>query len=91
MIKSPQTLGESTPSVEAAVERLLAAQRERRQLPGPAVRHELRKGAGLSERQAAAAIGTSKTALRRWEAGATPNGEALERYRRFLKALEEAQ
>jgi transcriptional regulator with XRE-family HTH domain len=51
---------------------LLERVRSRRQLPAPAERRRIRKAAGVSLRDMAAAIGVSHTAVAAWEAGATP-------------------
>jgi DNA-binding transcriptional regulator YiaG len=72
---------------------ILTELRERKSLPTPHRRREIRRTVGLSQRTLAEAIGTSRSSLARWEAGAAwPRGAELQHYVRLLERLEiEAQ
>ena len=50
-------------------EDLLARVRERRRLPRPAARKQLREQSGLSQRDVGAALGVTREAVARWESG----------------------
>lgn len=66
---------------------LLAEVRAAR-LPAPATRRSLRHEAGISLREAAAALGVAVMTLHRWECGqSTPRRAHAVRYRQFLDAL----
>ena len=67
---------------------LLARVRSRRRLPPPDERRTIRRGAGVSLRELAAAIGVSHVAITRWEAGAEPaDPRHLMAYARILDEL----
>lgn len=60
----------------------------RRRLPPPAMRRAIREGAGVSQRDVAAALGVSVASVNRWEADiCTPRDEALTAYVALLEAL----
>ena len=61
---------------------------QRRRLPEPPIRRLLRERAGLSQYELAAAIGVSRPAVTRWEAGQrSPRGDLAERYADALDRL----
>lgn len=60
----------------------------RPELPPPAVRAALRKADGLSQAEAAAAIGVTRVAYQRWETGhAEPRARHRALYLRLLQGL----
>jgi transcriptional regulator with XRE-family HTH domain len=70
--------------IEDAIER---ARRVRR-LPSPRARRALRIGAGVSQEDIAADVGTDRASIARYELGTrTPRGEVLERYLAVLDRL----
>jgi DNA-binding transcriptional regulator YiaG len=70
----------------AGVDELLARVRSRRKLPPAAERRQIRKAAGLSLRDIAAAVGVSHTAVAAWEQGSMPR-EHEATYARLLDEL----
>ena len=74
-------------SIDALLERV----RERR-LPPPSMRRRLRRGAGLAQRELAAAVGVTRLTLWRWEVGQSqPRGARRERYAQVLAQLAAAE
>lgn len=71
-----------------AVDELLERVRSRRTLPAAGERRRIREAADVSQRELAAALGVSWTAIQRWEAGATPRTH-LDEYAQALNALRE--
>lgn len=72
----------------AALETALGHARDRRRMPGPAERRVIRKAAGLTQVDVAAALGVSRVSVVRWESGArTPRGELANRYLSLLARL----
>jgi DNA-binding transcriptional regulator YiaG len=69
----------------AGVDELLERVRARRKLPVAAERRRIREQAGVSQRELAAALGVSWTAIQRWEQGARPRAHAAA----YARALEE--
>jgi transcriptional regulator with XRE-family HTH domain len=69
----------------------LAARLRRAQLPVPKRRRQIREVAGLSLREAAAAIGIAPMTLHRWESGlcAPRTLDLAGRYRTFLDRVDE--
>jgi transcriptional regulator with XRE-family HTH domain len=65
---------------------LLEQVRSRRKLPAASDRRRIRKSAGVSLRDMAAALGVSHTAVASWEAGATPR-EQRDAYAQLLADL----
>lgn len=62
--------------------------RERRALPIPELRREIRCAAGVSARRVAIELGVHRATVIRWEAGVQePRGESLERYAQLLRDL----
>ena len=62
--------------------------RERRELPPPALRRELRRAAGVSVADVAAAIGVSRATVGFWERGEkSPTGANLSKYVEVLRVL----
>ena len=77
----------ASPTVGAArSEALLARLRARRKLPPAIERKRIRRAAGASLRDVAAAIGVSHTAVVRWEKGADP-GPHTRAYAELLDEL----
>jgi DNA-binding XRE family transcriptional regulator len=76
-------------SIELLVEQVRSAR-----LPSPAKRKSIRKAAGVTLREVAAALGVDPMTVWRWEQGGkrgtNPNRERAVRYRALLAALEEA-
>ena len=65
--------------------------RDARRLPGPAVRREIRRTAGLSQQRSADHLGVHVQTFIRWESGRVePRFEHKARYARFLAELTEA-
>jgi DNA-binding transcriptional regulator YiaG len=79
-------------TVQALVERV----RARRHLPAPTERRAIRERAGVSLREAGAALGVSHAAVSRWERGSTPRQHAaayaqlLDELRRLIPEMREA-
>jgi len=72
------------------VEELVGRIREAR-LPTPATCRRIREEAGVTLREAGAVLGVHPMTVLRWERGdVPPRRENAIRYRRFLRALEEA-
>jgi DNA-binding transcriptional regulator YiaG len=68
---------------------LLARLRAQRKLPPAAERKRIRKAAGVSVRQLAAALGVSRMAPVRWEKGAMPRDpEHVREYAELLAEFE---
>lgn len=67
-------------------EDLLERVRSRRTLPAAKERRRIRKEAGVSLRDMAAALGVSHTAVAGWEAGSTPR-EQRDAYAQLLADL----
>ncbi len=72
------------PRVDTLIDRV----RTRNTLPPPAERVRIRKAAGVSQRELAAALGVSWTAVQRWETGATPRSSSAE-YAYALRRMQE--
>ena len=74
---------------ESVMNLAIKTARDRRRLPSPAARRFLREGAGLTQAELAAAIGVSRAALSRWEAGNRfpRRGNNLGRYLAILDTL----
>lgn len=68
----------------------LVAEVKAARLPPPTARRRIRERAGVSLRDAAAALGVHAMTVHRWETSAEPNREHAIAYRRLLEALEEA-
>ncbi|WP_346094397.1 helix-turn-helix domain-containing protein [Streptomyces olivaceiscleroticus] len=67
-----------------AIDALLA----RPDLPPPAIRAALRRADGLTQAEAAKAIGVTRVAYQRWETGqAEPHARHRARYLRLLQGL----
>jgi DNA-binding transcriptional regulator YiaG len=70
--------------------RVLAKSRAIRELPPPHVCRRIRDRAGLSDRDVAAVLGVSHTAVWYWETGQRrPAGANLEGYVKFLNLLQQ--
>lgn len=76
------------PSTDGLTE-LTSKARIFRQLPPPEERRSIRRQAGLSQADLAAAIGVSPQAVATWEAGTRPRGAHLTRYLAVLRELRE--
>jgi DNA-binding XRE family transcriptional regulator len=64
--------------------------RAARRLPGPAVRREIRRNAGLSQQRLADELGVHWQTVHRWETGrAEPSMPVRARYARLLADLNE--
>ena len=62
--------------------------RERRALPPPGLRREIRRAAGISTTELAAQLGVSRQAVAKWETSdRTPRGPMLLRYAEILRQL----
>jgi HTH-type transcriptional regulator/antitoxin MqsA len=60
-------------------------------LPEPEQRSALRKGAGLTQKELADAVGVDRTAIAHWEAGRrNPDGKRLDAYLEALGVLQDA-
>lgn len=71
--------------MESTIDAALALARDRRRLPSPAARTQLRKRVGLSQRTFAEALGVTRVAVALWESGARePRDENLRRYLELL-------
>jgi transcriptional regulator with XRE-family HTH domain len=74
----------------SALEQVLDEARVRRSLPDPAIRRLLRERAGLTQAEVARALGVTKTAVVRWEAGArVPRLRVRTEYVALLERLAE--
>lgn len=72
----------------ALVERV----RSRRRLPEPALRRALRESAGLSQGDLATALGVTRSAVSRWEAGQRePRGVMVADYLKLLDRVASAR
>jgi DNA-binding transcriptional regulator YiaG len=72
------------------LDELLEQVRVQRELPGPAIRRELREAAGLTQRDVAHVVGVDEATVSRWESGARdPRGRRRESYSALLKRLRE--
>jgi DNA-binding transcriptional regulator YiaG len=70
------------------LEDIRARVRARQELPPPAMRKALREAAGVSLRDAAAAVGVTYEAMRQWESGrAGPGPRNLVAYVELLRAF----
>lgn len=70
---------------------LLARVEARRALPSPAMQRALRRAAGVSLAEVAAALGVTRQAVSMWELGQrTPRGATLIAYTRLLRELRRA-
>ena len=75
----------------ASLDELLARATRTRRLPTPNRGRRLRRAAGISQKELAAALGVTRLTLGRWEAGtAAPTGVHRERYGEALARLAEA-
>lgn len=78
-------------SPERALDHALALAAVRRRLPAPDVRRALRERAGVTQAQLALALGISRSALQRWEAGQrSPRRRYLAAYAAALAHLARA-
>jgi DNA-binding transcriptional regulator YiaG len=67
---------------------LIARVRARQRLPEPPLRRSVRESAGVSQGDLAKALGVTRSAVSRWEAGhREPRGEALVHYVDLLELL----
>lgn len=66
----------------------LTQARRRAELPRPEVRRALREAAGLTQEQAAEAVGVHRVSFGRWELGTrTPRADDLDAYVELLTRL----
>lgn len=73
-----------------SVAELLNQVADRRAMPPPERRREIREAAGLSQREIAEAMGVDTSTVHRWESGETlPRGERLRVYLDLLRRLRE--
>lgn len=64
---------------------------QQRRLPPPALARAIRKAAGATQAEVAAALGVSQPTVARWEAGTRrPSPDEAERYAALLRAMQEA-
>ncbi len=65
----------------APLSEALAVGRAKRRLPSPAVRHMIRRQAGVTQEDVARLLGVSRPSVTRWESGLrSPRGDVLRRY-----------
>lgn len=74
--------------LDASIQPVVAKTRLRRSFPAPEVRRHLRRRAGLSQQDLAAALGVNRATIARYELGERlPRGELFVRYARLLDVL----
>jgi predicted transcriptional regulator len=73
---------------EAHADHLIRRVRDQRRLPGPAACQQIREQSGLSQDDIARAVGVTRAAVARWEAGERqPRPANLRRYVELLEKL----
>jgi transcriptional regulator with XRE-family HTH domain len=64
--------------------------RARRRLPAPAVNRAIRRAAGCTQCEVAAALNVNRVTVARWESGErVPRGELRDRYAELLDGLQQ--